>query len=395
MVDPKNLLKPRKLFSWGLSRLVTSLFTERLLSELSKSLGQLTLLGPRSRVLVVSGPNSLASVGGQEFITKLGNLCDVGTWVYSGSFVSDVKAANLVSAIADFKPQALIGLGGGVAMDYTKIGAAYAGKNGGCLESQETSQWSTPQYFQIPLILAPTLFGSGAESTTHAVIYRDGLKYSMSFGAPEKMMKVLIPELSESANPKARLYAALDAVSQGVETSWAKSATVASQTLALRGLRDVISGFDDYVEGRATANRELFVFGATIIGESMNTGKTTAPHAFSYFLAARFGLPHGYAVSILLRAFWTHMSSRGSLSLLPKNILLAMSRIRGAIGSDLSVWLTAKFAKYGLESDLGTLWVSHKLDESEFLRAVNKERLSNHPVHLTHHDLINILKLLA
>lgn len=393
MVDPKNLLKPRKLFSWGLSRLVTSHLRERLLSELSKSLGQLTLLGPRSPVLVVSGPHSLASVGGQEFITKLGNLCDVGTWVYSGSFVSDVKAANLVSAIADFKPQALIGLGGGVAMDYTKIGAAYAGKNGGCLESQETSKWSTPRDFQIPLILTPTLFGSGAESTMHAVIYRDGLKYSLSFGAPEKMMKVLIPELSESANSEARLYAALDAVSQGVETSWAKSATVASQTLALQGLRDVVKGFDDYVEGRATGMRDLFVSGASRIGESMNDGKTTAPHALSYFLTTRLKMAHGHAVSILLRPFWLHLVSQESTSSSSAGLREAIAKVRVAVGSDLGQWLSDAFEKYGLDSDLKALLADNKVDSQEFLDAVNLQRITNHPVELTTNDLIRILKL--
>ena len=181
-----------------------------------------------------------------------------------------------------------------MAMDYTKIGSACAG-NWTALESQETSHWGKPRDFQVPIILTPTLFGSGAESTTHAVIYRDGVKYSMSFGATEKMMKVLIPELSESAEPKARLYAALDAVSQGVETSWAKSATVSSQAMALQGLRDVVIGFDDYVEGRATGDRDLYVSGASRIGESMNDGKTTAPHALSYFLTTHLKMAHGHA----------------------------------------------------------------------------------------------------
>ena len=392
MAAPKSHLRLQKRFSWRLSRLFKDAPRDPLLTELSKLLGQLTTSGSRSRVLVVSGPKGLAAAGGQDFLAKLGNLCDVETWIYSGDYVSDIKALTLVSAIDGFKPHVLIGLGGGVAMDYAKIGSACAG-DWRALESQETSQWANPRDFQIPIILTPTLFGSGAESTTHAVIYRDGLKYSMSFGAPEKMMKVLIPELSESAEPKARLYAALDAVSQGVETSWAKSATVSSQAMALQGLRDVVIGFDDYVEGRATGNRDLYVSGASRIGESMNHGKTTAPHALSYFLTTRLKMAHGHAVSILLRPFWLHLASHEKTCSSPAELGDAIAKVRMAVGSDLGLWLSDAFEKYGLESDLKILLEENNVDPLEFLNAVNLQRIRNHPVELTPNDLVRILKL--
>ena len=43
--------------------------------------------------------------------------------------------------------------------------------------------------------------------------------------------------------------------------------------------------------------------GANFSGKAINITKTTAPHALSYEITRSLGLPHGYAVALLVGRF--------------------------------------------------------------------------------------------
>jgi alcohol dehydrogenase class IV len=381
------------------SKLTDNMWEKRLQTQIARLLGRFFKDNSSPKILVVSGKNTFQALGGHRFIQLTSPKSEISVWSYTGRFVTVAESKKLIEYISDSEPDVLIGLGGGVAMDFTKVAAGSTSGVASLLEAQDETIWRTPQNFKIPLILVPTLFGSGAESTRHAVIYRGLDKYSMQFNASQKMQKILVPELADSARRIDRLFSGLDAVCQGVETSWSKNASRESAKNALSGLRKVIAGFDDYVDGRNTQARDFFVHGSSSIGEAMNVGKTTAPHAFSYFLSSRFGTPHGHAVSVLLRAFWLQMNSSDYLMGASKDLVLKLSEIRNAVNLDgqntdeLGAWIYDRLEKNGLETNVRDLLTKHNFRSSEFLNAVNVERVQNHPTDLSTLNLYDVFNL--
>lgn len=369
------------------------------LDQVSGRIGELFPGQSELRALLVSGPKTLSALGGLTPWKTISLLNSIIGWTYSSQLVSDKEATLLVSKVRRFKPDVLIGFGGGIAMDLAKIASANSSPKCISIQDQDASSWSEIRDLDLPIIFVPTLFGSGAESTFHSVIYRGQSKYSMKFRTSTKVRRILVANLSDSAATGSRLFAALDAVCQGIETTWSNSATKESRAIALEGLGSVFVGFDDYVEAIDSTARNNFVHGASLIGEAMNTGQTTAPHALSYFLTSRLGIPHGYAVAVILRYFWSFMNGPDVRAKLPKPLLEKLTQINGLVNtsmrSDLGLenWMTEVFSKYSLQDNLGTLLISNKVSELDFLNGADPSRLSNHPLELGLDTIKNILQI--
>jgi len=368
------------------------------LNKIAKVVGEMLPNSSKPRLLVVSGKRTLDSLGGLTFEQEVAKWATHYFWSYSGKLATTVEGDHLGKIVNSFKPELVIGLGGGVAMDLAKIASTLSGEELLSLENQDPSTWSTKRELLIPTLLVPTLFGSGAEETFHAVLYERFTKYSMAFHPTSKMRSVHIPELSSSASTNQRLSAALDAICQALETSWSTQATNESRALALSGLNDVFRGFDDYVGGISSHAQRIFVEGASKIGRAMNVGKTTAPHALSYFLSARAGLSHGHAVALILRDFWSYMNSNDFRKNAPGGLLETLNQgqhlMYTLLGTsvDFDQWLQGIFEKYSMSSVIRDIVEDHNLTIDEFLESANFERLSNNPFKVDESLLKKILK---
>ena len=126
---------------------------------------------------------------------------------------------------------------------------------------------------------------------------------------------------------------------------------------------------------------------ANLAGKAINLTKTTAPHAFSYYLTSHFDIPHGYAVALLLGKFIIFNSRVSDKELSDRNssrqsVLNKINNICGFLGAespeDADFRINCLLKDCGLESDLTKL-----IDlESEFeniYKSVNIERLKNNP----------------
>jgi alcohol dehydrogenase class IV len=368
------------------------------LNKIAKVVGEMLPSSSKPRLLVVSGKRTLDSLGGLTFEQEVAKWATHYFWLYSGKLATTVEGDHLGKIVNSFKPELVIGLGGGVAMDLAKIASTLSGEELLSLENQDPSTWSTRRELLIPTLLVPTLFGSGAEETFHAVLYKRFTKYSMAFHPTSKMRSVHIPELSSSASTNQRLSAALDAICQALETSWSTQATDESRALALSGLKGVIQGFDDYVGGICSHAQMLFVEGASKIGRAMNVGRTTGPHALSYFLSARAGLSHGHAVALILRDFWSYMNSNDFRKNAPGGLLETLNECQRLIDKllgtsvDFDQWLQGIFEKNSLSSGIRDVLLDNNLTIEEFLKSANLERLSNNPFMVDEGLLKKILK---
>ena len=176
------------------------------------------------------------------------------------------------------KPTVFIAVGGGTSTDTTKL-LNFAVTTGLPIRELLTRK-ECPQL--LPFLAVPTTAGTGAEATRFAVCYDGETKYSIDFLTIRPSHVLLLPELSASLPSYQKLSTNFDAYAQAVESLWARGATAESRSYAQRALDYMAAG--DWPQGAYWA------------GRAIDISRTTAAHAFSYYLTSHYGIPHGHAV---------------------------------------------------------------------------------------------------
>ena len=283
----------------------------------------------------------------------------------------------------------ILSLGGGSAMDVAKCIKLLAAGDGESFPS-----FGAPLARRIPHLAIPTTAGTGSESTHFAVVYIEGVKYSIAHDAALPEWALLEPRLLEGLPEYHKKASLLDALAQCVESIWASSATDQSRAYARQGLRLILDNLFPYFHKAtpfdAEVTRRLQV-AANLGGRAINLTKTTAPHAMSYGLTSLYGLAHGHAAALCLRAVWAyyaHLSEVGEAKAEPVNDALAelaeifaVSTPAEAVGK-LGVILEA------LRLDGPEPGAPSEVDQ--LVRTVNTERLDNSPVPLTTAELATL-----
>ncbi len=343
-----------------------------------------------NKILIVGGIKSFSLISGPSLVDELRSEIQVVTWRHSLGFVDISEATALLKEARSFEPDLIIGLGGGVSMDYAKLASGWLKLKD--LEVERIFQREVLPVLELSVntVLIPSIFGSGAEATFHAVVYFDGRKYSQQFNKSTLLSSILVPSLSESSIREQRLSSALDAICQGVETAWSTTASPSSRVLALEGLENVLAGLGDYIDSNATRGRDLYVLGANKIGNAMNTGKTTAPHAFSYFLTSKCFIPHGYAVGLLFLKFWAYAKSLAAQNTLgPETVQILESidsfssvfKAKDYLGK-IDELVGALLVDGGIGVSLGKILRSAGVGLSDLVNSVDRQRLANSPFSL-------------
>ena len=107
------------------------------------------------------------------------------------------------------------------------------------------------------------------------------------------------PDLTDGMPLKLAVSSALDAVSHGVESYWARGTNCVSRALALEAVRTIMGSLDDLLAGKPEA-RDAMARGSMLAGLAFSNTRTTACHSISYPLTMHYHIPHGTAVSLLL-----------------------------------------------------------------------------------------------
>lgn len=250
----------------------------------------------KSVVLVTDGPAYTLS-GAAAFFDPL--LAEAKRLVVKtpNPKVEEVQA--LLDELGSFKPSAFIAVGGGTAIDTTKL-LNFAITQGVSVKDV-LSLKACPTL--LPYLAVPTTAGTGAEATRFAVCYDGETKYSIDFPEIRPSHVLLLPELTASLPAYQKLSTNFDAYAQAVESLWAKGATEESKAYAQKAL-DYMSA-EDWPRGSYWA------------GRAIDLSRTTAAHAFSYYLTSHYGIPHGHAVYMVFEYICRNNARPDRIKLVP------------------------------------------------------------------------------
>jgi alcohol dehydrogenase len=306
--------------------------------------------------------------------------------------IESVERAVTLSSEATY--DAVIAVGGGTAIDIAKLVSCSMASGLDAVTTNATTLDRT-----VSLITIPTTAGTGSEATHFAVLYIDGVKHSIAHPCLLPDACIIDADLLESLPASVAAHTGLDALCQSMESIWSVNATDESRAYAIEGLRLSMTHLLDAVTQPALSSRDGMARAAHLSGKAINIGKTTAPHAISYTLTSKFGIPHGLAVALTIGRCleWNADVTEADCTDPggPTHVKNAINTITDVLSCKLpgeaseridqiirSLDCSPRLGDYGLSAG----------DLDGIARSVNVERLSNNPRRLTQHEIHDLLK---
>lgn len=288
----------------------------------------------------------------------------------------------------------LIAVGGGTAIDLAKLIGTLSEQ---AHSARDIATGRAPIHLAgKPLMAIPTTAGTGSEATHFAVVYVDGQKYSVAHPTLLPAYAVVDPALTESLPRRMTVATGLDAFCQAVESIWAVAATQESLAFATEAARLAFDNLPVAVHTPTLKARRAMCRASHLAGKAINITKTTAPHALSYALTSRYGVPHGIAVAFTLvptlefNAGVTNgdcTDPRGAEAVCERIALI--TRAVGCASVEAACSAMQEFLS---QLDCGTLKdVCQSSDLPSIVDSVNVERLSNNPRRASREQLLDIL----
>jgi alcohol dehydrogenase len=211
----------------------------------------------------------------------------------------------------EFRPDMIVGLGGGSSMDCAK-GINFLYTNGGRMQDY----WGTGKATQpmLPEIAVPTTAGTGSEAQSYALITDPETHQKMACGDRKALPKIAIldPELTATQPPKVAAATGIDAVAHAVETAGTTRRNDVSRKLSADAWELLQSNFETAMRDPSDAPaREKMLLGAHLAGAAIENSMLGAAHALANPLTALAGVVHGHAVGMMLPQVVRFNSSNG------------------------------------------------------------------------------------
>jgi alcohol dehydrogenase len=203
-------------------------------------------------------------------------------------------------AAQSFKPDMIVGLGGGSSMDCAK-GVNFLLSNGGTMQNYWGINKATAP--MLPMIAIPTTAGTGSEAQSFALITDPQTHQKMACGDSKALPRVAIldPELTATQPPRVAAATGIDAVAHAVETCATTKRTEVSRRFSRAAWQLLESSFEQSMRDPTNIGaREQMQVGAHLAGAAIENSMLGAAHALANALTAQFGIVHGVAVGLML-----------------------------------------------------------------------------------------------
>ena len=261
------------------------------------------LAGKNAAVLLVADP-ALGPLGitarALEILSKAGHEA----LVYEG-FTGEPKAADIDMAAAmarNMKARAIIGLGGGSALDTAKLVAccAVTDKDAAAYQLCETPLPAN----RLPIIAIPTTAGTGSEVTRVSVFSNARKVKVWAWGEELKPdVAILDPELTMAVPPHITAATGLDALVHAIEACTNKHATEGNDLYCHHAIALISANLQTAVNNPANmAARGAMLLGSCYGGIGIDNCGTALAHTISHALADLAPIAHGRATGLAMLA---------------------------------------------------------------------------------------------
>jgi alcohol dehydrogenase class IV len=282
-----------------------------------RQLGDVAARLGAKRILVVTDP-VLEKAGVVERVRAPLAGAGVGVSVFNGGEPEpSLKAADAcIAAARQFRPDALLGLGGGSNLDLAKITAVLLAHGGGPRDYIGDDQIPGPVH---PLICVPTTAGTGSEVSGASVLTDSDnhIKVGVLSNYLRPRMALVDPLLTLSCPPKVTADSGIDALTHAIEAYTAVDNAdfplpagertiyqgrhplgdcLAEKAIALIGtyLRRAVADGNDLVA------REGMALGAMLAGMAFSNVGVAGVHALEYPVGGATHCSHGAGNGLLL-----------------------------------------------------------------------------------------------
>ena len=345
------------------------------------------------KIFVLCGKKSFVTSGAENFFKEILNNKENRLFYKNSELPIIEELIEIINAIKVFKPDLILAVGGGAVIDYAKIANVVDVREDLADLIINYSYPFKQKYTKLAVI--PTTAGSGAEVTSNAVIYVDGIKHSFESELLLPDNFFLIPEFLMSAPNKIKASAGFDAIAQALESLVSKKSNDLSVEYASKSLRVSINSYISFIKDPNLKNATEMSIASNLAGKAISISKTTAPHAASYPFTSLFNISHGHAVGLFFESFFKFSydnlnRSETTFDLKQRfDLIFNLFDVRNI--NDFSNKITLIKKQANLIDNLETLNIDIKQSSEKIIKGINLLRLGNNPVKIDGKDIISII----
>jgi choline dehydrogenase len=273
-------------------------FGDGAIAELRDVLG---VLGAGSAYVVVEAP----VVGNEGVETALAACERAGIRVerYTKGPGEPTFAATdeVAAAITGGNCEAVVGIGGGSALDLAKAARLLADAGGSLWDYLEGGRaFAAPS---LPLVLCPTTSGTGSEVSGASVLTdteRDR-KVGVANGLMRAQHALVDPLLTLGLPPGPTAHSGVDALAQAIAACTVRDGNPLSVAFGLEAVHHIGRSLERAVkDGSDRDARRQLACGSLTGGLSMNLSDCAADHALGQAIGSMLHLPHGLTIGLVL-----------------------------------------------------------------------------------------------
>lgn len=303
----------------------------------------------------------------------------------------------LLDKSVKFKPDCVVGIGGGSVLDCAKLLAALTKSN---QKVSEVTGINILKGRSISLICVPTTSGTGSEVSPIAILLDEETSEKKGIISPDLVPDVcyIDPELTVNLPAKLTAETGMDALCHCIEAYTNKFSHPAVDLYALKGIeligRYLLQACRD---GSDIEARSAMSLASMYGGFCLGPVNTSAVHALSYGLGGKYHISHGLANAILLpEVMFFNLPATLEKSV---NIALALGVEPCATNEDTALAgieeIKTLSAACGIPQHLSEIGISEDSIGELAVIALNVKRLlNNNPRELDFEDAVGIYKAL-
>ena len=189
-------------------------------------------------------------------------------------------AARGTARVKEFRPDVIVALGGGSAMDCAKAMVYFSGMS-------------------VTLVAIPTTSGSGSEVTDFAILTHENVKHPLVDKRMAPDMAILDDALLQELPKSLVADAGFDVLSHALEAFVGKKAGAVTDALAKEAFCTAFAALPASFGGRKDVRLKVHV-AATMAGMAFTQAGLGICHAMAHALGGMYHVPHGRLNAILL-----------------------------------------------------------------------------------------------